>query len=266
MNLFPLSLQSKDHGQLLALIDLLRSQGIRRLMAFFVLGSLAVGINVPYTDPELIVAFTNSEPGAAASLYVVATNRLGITVLPDIVNALVLSAAFSAGNSYVYCASRSLFSLALKDKASKIFTRCTRNGVRWSSGDIAVIRQPGESDCMGRNPLSSLTENRSRRLSWSNSRLCHSRLSASRKLAMLKAYQETLCSTKAVFSLTSYDTRFLGVSSWLLLKAIQYFYQDSEVFQSFFSRIPWSAFLLFCSFSGSFTKRRNERAQMRLTC
>lgn len=100
-----------------------------RLMAFFVLGSLAVGINVPYTDPELVDAFTSSEPGAAASPYVVAMNRLGITVLPDIVNALVLSAAFSAGNSYVYCASRSLFGLALEGKAPKIFTRCTKNGV-----------------------------------------------------------------------------------------------------------------------------------------
>ena len=100
-----------------------------RLMAFFVIGSLAVGINVPYTNSELIDAFTSSEPGAAASPYVVAMNRLGITVLPDIVNALVLSAAFSAGNSYVYCASRSLFGLALEGKAPKLFTRCTRNGV-----------------------------------------------------------------------------------------------------------------------------------------
>ena len=100
-----------------------------RLMAFFVLGSLAVGINVPYNDPELTDAFTNAAPGAAASPYVVAMNRLGITVLPDIVNAFVLSAAFSAGNSYVYCASRSLFGLALEGKAPRIFTRCTKNGV-----------------------------------------------------------------------------------------------------------------------------------------
>jgi len=100
-----------------------------RLMAFFVLGSLAVGINVPYTDSELSNAFSNALPGAAASPYVVAMNRLRIGVLPDIVNALVLSAAFSAGNSYVYCASRSLFGLALEGKAPRIFTRCTRNGV-----------------------------------------------------------------------------------------------------------------------------------------
>ena len=100
-----------------------------RLMAFFVLGSLAVGINVPYTDPELADAFSTGAPGAAASPYVVAMNRLGIKILPDIVNAMVLTAAFSAGNSYVYCASRSLFGLALEGKAPRFLTRCTRNGV-----------------------------------------------------------------------------------------------------------------------------------------
>lgn len=94
-----------------------------RLTCFFVLGSLAVGINVPYNDPELIAAFENEEPGAAASPYVVSMNRLRIQVLPDIVNALVLASAFSAGNSYVYCASRSLFGLALEGKAPKILTR-----------------------------------------------------------------------------------------------------------------------------------------------
>ena len=55
--------------------------------------------------------------------------RLRIEVLPHIVNALVLSAAFSAGNSYVYCASRSLFGLALDGKAPKFFTRTNRSGV-----------------------------------------------------------------------------------------------------------------------------------------
>jgi len=94
-----------------------------RLTFFFVLGSLCVGINVPYNDPELIAAFENEEPGAAASPYVVSMNRLRIQVLPDIVNALVLASAFSAGNSYVYCASRSLFGLALEGKAPKILTR-----------------------------------------------------------------------------------------------------------------------------------------------
>ncbi|KAF7860880.1 hypothetical protein EAF04_008398 [Stromatinia cepivora] len=100
-----------------------------RLTAFFVLGSLAVGILVPYDDQELKDAFTNGLPGAAASPYVVAMNRLRIRILPDIVNAMVLGAAFSAGNSYVYCASRSLFGLALEGKAPKFLTKCTKQGV-----------------------------------------------------------------------------------------------------------------------------------------
>ncbi|KAF5020964.1 hypothetical protein F66182_7010 [Fusarium sp. NRRL 66182] len=100
-----------------------------RLTAFFVLGSLCVGILVPYNDKELTAAYTNGEPGAAASPYVVAMNRLGIDVLPHIVNAMVLLSAFSAGNSYVYCASRSLYGLALERKAPKFLTTCTRAGV-----------------------------------------------------------------------------------------------------------------------------------------
>ncbi|KAI4171002.1 MAG: hypothetical protein LQ343_004539 [Gyalolechia ehrenbergii] len=100
-----------------------------RLTAFFVLGSLAVGINVPYDSQEISDAINNGEPGAAASPYVIAMNRLRIGVLPDIVNALVFSAAFSAGNSYVYCASRSLYGLALEGRAPRILTRCMRNGV-----------------------------------------------------------------------------------------------------------------------------------------
>lgn len=100
-----------------------------RLTAFFVLGSLAVGINVPYNSQEISDAINNGKPGAAASPYVIAMNRLRIGVLPDIVNALVFSASFSAGNSYVYCASRSLYGLALEGRAPRILTRCMKNGV-----------------------------------------------------------------------------------------------------------------------------------------
>jgi amino acid transporter len=56
-------------------------------------------------------------------------NRLQIVVLSHIVNAMVLASAFSAGNSYVYCASRSLFGLALEGKAPRFLTKCTKAGV-----------------------------------------------------------------------------------------------------------------------------------------
>jgi len=100
-----------------------------RLTAFFVLGSLAVGILVPHDDAELKAAFSVGLPGAAASPYVVAMNRLKIRILPNIVNSMVLTSAFSTGNSCVYCASRSLFGLALEGKAPKFLTYCNKNGV-----------------------------------------------------------------------------------------------------------------------------------------
>lgn len=100
-----------------------------RLAAFFVLGSLCIGIIIPYSDPELLHAISAARPGAGASPYVIAMDQLGIQVLPHIVNALILTAVFSAGNSYVFCASRSLYGLALEGKAPRFLTKCTKNGV-----------------------------------------------------------------------------------------------------------------------------------------
>jgi len=100
-----------------------------RLTCFFVVGSLCVGILVPHDDPGMKAAFSSGEPGAAASPYVAAMNRLKISVLPHIVNAMVLLSAFSAGNSFVYCATRSLYGLALEGKAPAFLTKCTSKGV-----------------------------------------------------------------------------------------------------------------------------------------
>lgn len=102
---------------------------VYRLTIFFVLGALAVGINVPYNDPDLKSAYAAGAAGAKASPYVVGMDRLKIKVLPDIVNAMILASAFSAGNSYVYCASRSLYGLALEGKAPKVLRTCTKHGV-----------------------------------------------------------------------------------------------------------------------------------------
>lgn len=66
---------------------------------------------------------------AAASPYVIAMTNLKVAVLPHIVNALLVTSIFSAGNTYTYCATRSLYSLALERRAPKILTKTTRNGV-----------------------------------------------------------------------------------------------------------------------------------------
>ncbi|RDB21097.1 General amino acid permease AGP2 [Hypsizygus marmoreus] len=100
-----------------------------RLTVFFVIGSLCIGIVVPYSDPTLLTALSDARPGAGSSPYVIAMENLHIKILPHIVNALILTSVFSAGNGYVYCASRTLLGLALEGKLPKILTRCTTNGV-----------------------------------------------------------------------------------------------------------------------------------------
>lgn len=56
-------------------------------------------------------------------------DRLGIPILPHIVNALILTSAFSAGNSTLYCATRSLYGLALEGQAPRLLARCSASGV-----------------------------------------------------------------------------------------------------------------------------------------
>ena len=100
-----------------------------RLTLFFVLGSLCVGLVVPYNDPDLLHGVSDPHAGAGASPYVIAMRRMKIPMLPHIVNALVMTSVFSAGNSFVYCASRTLYGLGLEGKAPTIFVRCTSSGV-----------------------------------------------------------------------------------------------------------------------------------------
>ena len=94
-------------------------------------GALAVGIVIPYNDPKL-VKFLSGASGAgtaSASPYVIAMQNLGVHGLPHLVNALLITSIFSAGNTYVYCATRNLYGLALEGRAPKLLRYTTRKGV-----------------------------------------------------------------------------------------------------------------------------------------
>ncbi|CDR45067.1 CYFA0S16e01706g1_1 [Cyberlindnera fabianii] len=101
-----------------------------RLTVFYVFGALSVGILLPYNDPTLNqLAASGSTANGSYSPYIIAMNNMGIKVFPHIVNALCVASAFSAGNSYVYCASRALYSISLRGYAPKFFQYCTSSGV-----------------------------------------------------------------------------------------------------------------------------------------
>lgn len=99
-----------------------------RLSLFYIGGALSVSILIAYNDPKFVELSADTS-NAASSPYVVAMQNLQIAVLPHIVNAVVLTLAFSAGNLYTYCLSRALYGLAERGFAPKFMTYCTKNGV-----------------------------------------------------------------------------------------------------------------------------------------
>jgi len=108
-----------------------------RILFFYVLSVLLVGMNVPYNskdlafanDAEKLAAAGQSSVGSSASPFVVAVKLAGIDVLPDIVNACILVFVFSASNSDLYIASRTLYGLASDGSAPAIFKRTDKKGV-----------------------------------------------------------------------------------------------------------------------------------------
>ncbi|KAI0017811.1 amino acid permease/ SLC12A domain-containing protein [Xylariomycetidae sp. FL0641] len=98
-----------------------------RLVGFYVVGVLCVGILTSSRDPRLLGAL--GADGAAASPWVIGIQNLGIRGLPDLINACILLSGWSCGNAYLYASSRTLYGLAKDGQAPKIFARCTRSGV-----------------------------------------------------------------------------------------------------------------------------------------
>ncbi|KAI4599982.1 hypothetical protein KJ359_001083 [Pestalotiopsis sp. 9143b] len=99
-----------------------------RILIFYVLSVLLIGMCVPYNSPELVFA-NSATANAAASPFVVAVKIAGINALDHILNACILVFVFSACNSDLYIASRTLYGLASDGDAPAIFRRTNKDGV-----------------------------------------------------------------------------------------------------------------------------------------
>ena len=98
-----------------------------RVTLFYILAVLIVGMLVRSDDAELGNPDTYGTAGQ--SPFVIAATRAGIPAIPSIVNAVVLTSAFSASNQAMLAGTRILYGLALKDQAPKIFLRTTKYGI-----------------------------------------------------------------------------------------------------------------------------------------
>ncbi|KAH6983517.1 amino acid permease/ SLC12A domain-containing protein [Ilyonectria sp. MPI-CAGE-AT-0026] len=106
-----------------------------RIVLFYVLGSLAVGVLVASNDEHLLSAQQSNAAGAAQSPWVIGIQNVGIKVLPSIINAVILTSASSAANAFVYTGSRYMYALAQNGQAPACMLKCSKHGVPY----IAVL-------------------------------------------------------------------------------------------------------------------------------
>ncbi|PFH61072.1 hypothetical protein XA68_18280 [Ophiocordyceps unilateralis] len=100
-----------------------------RILVFYCLSVLLVGMLVPYNSPRLAFANKSGSSSASASPFVVAAELAGVQVLPHIINACICIFVFSAANSDLYIGSRTLYGLASDGAAPAIFKRVDARGV-----------------------------------------------------------------------------------------------------------------------------------------
>ncbi|KAJ6004825.1 hypothetical protein N7540_012624 [Penicillium herquei] len=102
-----------------------------RIIFFFVMTIFFIGIVIPSNDPDLLKSEGSgaSASNANASPFVIAANRAGVSALPSIINAVLLTVVLSAANSNVYSGSRIVVGLAQEGFAPRFFKRTTKGGV-----------------------------------------------------------------------------------------------------------------------------------------
>lgn len=109
-----------------------------RLVILYVLGALAIGV-ICNSNAEGLVS---GEGNANASPWVIAIKNAGISSLDSVINAGILTSAWSSGNSFLFMSSRSLYSLAVAGNAPKIFTHCNRYGLPIYAVSAAALFMP----------------------------------------------------------------------------------------------------------------------------
>ena len=102
---------------------------VYRLLFFYLIGALCVGMICDTTDALFVQAMTDGVSGAAGSPWILGMRRLQITGATDLLKALILTSVWSGGNSAAYTSSRTLYSLALEGKAPAIFRRLSKRGI-----------------------------------------------------------------------------------------------------------------------------------------
>ncbi len=97
-----------------------------RILLFYVLAIAVIGVLIPYTDPSLLKSDVQT---IGVSPFTLVFRNAGLAFAAGLMNAVILTAVLSAGNSGMYASTRMLYNLATEGRAPRVFARLTRNGV-----------------------------------------------------------------------------------------------------------------------------------------
>ncbi|KAK9767627.1 hypothetical protein K7432_002436 [Basidiobolus ranarum] len=105
-----------------------------RILLFYICAIFVVSMLIPYTDPDL------TRGGITTSPFTLAFQLSGFSAAPHAMNAVILVTVFSAGNSGMYGASRTLWMLANEGKAPRFLKRVDSRGIPiYALGFTALI-------------------------------------------------------------------------------------------------------------------------------
>lgn len=94
-----------------------------RILLFYILAILVIGLLIPYSDENLANADVTVSP------FTLVFENAGIAFAASVMNAIILTAILSAGNSGMYASARMLWDLAREGKAPKLFGKLNKRGV-----------------------------------------------------------------------------------------------------------------------------------------
>lgn len=94
-----------------------------RILLFFVLSIFVISLLIPYTSPQLASSDVEMSP------FTLVFKQMGIGFAASLINAVILTAILSAGNSGMYASTRMLWYLAKNKHVPVIFSRVNHKGV-----------------------------------------------------------------------------------------------------------------------------------------
>lgn len=97
-----------------------------RILLFYVFAILIISLIIPYTDPSLL---RNDVKDISVSPFTTVFQHAGLLSAAAVMNAVILTAVLSAGNSGMYASTRMLYTTACDGKAPRIFAKLSRGGV-----------------------------------------------------------------------------------------------------------------------------------------